>query len=262
MNLRNSCFCLLMFAFTACNKLLPAPLWSDTKQSPYSGPPHYFILAGQSNMLGSAAQPDPAIKVTNNKPSGPGFYFAQNLKENVVLIQCAVGSTSIDTWTPQGTNYQNCINLWHSQGHPKLDGVLFYQGEADALVWIDPQHQQQINDYFNTYGTPNPNNWANQFDQFVAGIRRDTQQSTLPIIYAQIGNVSGVYAIQNPESGSWYGNWQDVQTQQQNAPKHDNLTMISAQGESTDNLGIHLTEASQTDMGHKFAMAFWNMTPN
>ncbi len=135
-----------------------------------SARPLLFVLAGQSNMVGhgfpvpfAAVSPRidrvtlantlaPAGPVLGERgdPSrdgsgaGPGLPFARTLirhdsRVRVVLLMCAVGGTSITAWQPGQQFYDSCITRTRAAlKFGRLAGVLFMQGETDAMMSVAP----------------------------------------------------------------------------------------------------------------------------
>jgi sialate O-acetylesterase len=119
---------------------------------------------------------------SRNKGAGLGLPFAVAMVEStgvpVGLVACAHGGTSMEQWSPgkkeQGGNslYGSMLRQVELAGG-KVKGVLWYQGESDAMgsAWkVYPK----------------------VFSDFIAAVRSDLGQSELPFFYVQIGRfVSG-----------------------------------------------------------------------
>lgn len=158
-----------------------------------------FVLAGQSNMEGQGridgrTPVDPRVTVLTSAgwvtateplpqglpdpPSpqlpglgvGPGIALADNLiakrrASQVRLISCSINGSPIKLWIPGAAYYDACAAQIKAAGH--VDGVLFYQGETDAL------------------STATAKIWAHQFKRFVAGMQHLTRHAR--IMFAQLG---------------------------------------------------------------------------
>lgn len=114
-------------------------------------PKQAIVLAGQSNMGKSAEN----IRL---------------LMTDYLVINCAVGGTSITTWQPGEVQYENCLakvkNI-QNDGYI-IKGIFWYQGERD---------------------TPNyeiARRWKRLFYRFVNNFRRDTDTNA-PVVFAQLG---------------------------------------------------------------------------
>ncbi len=243
----------------------------------YQGQMRLFILAGQSNMVGWAPVPegeksDPRVYVFSNdyrwriasepiekafnqvdKVSedriagfGPSLAFALSSLEHrpeivIGLIPCAKNASAIIEWQKNLSDqslYGSCLKRARAVSPMgQISGILFFQGEADAL---DPIQ----------YPSPEPyaKEWASLFSAFVTDFREDLDQPNLPVIYAQIGSNSA------PEA---FINWDIVQEQQ------DSVSLPMTAMIITDDLplmdGVHFTTDSYRIIGKRFADTFWNL---
>lgn len=243
----------------------------------HQGQMRLFILAGQSNMVGWAPIPDdeksdPRIYVFGNdyrwriasepiedafnqvdKVSedriagfGPSMTFAfESLGRNpdivIGLIPCAKNASAIGQWQRNLSDqslYGSCLKRARAASPMgQISGLLFFQGEADAL---DPIQYPQPE--------PRPAQWAQLFSAFITDFREDLGQPDLPVIYAQIGSNAA------PEA---FINWETVQEQQISV----SLPMTAMI--TTDDLplldGVHYTADSYRIIGKRFAEAYWNL---
>lgn len=243
----------------------------------YEGRMHLFILAGQSNMVGWAPIPEgeltnPRIyvfgkdyrwqiashpiedaanqvdRVSENRLAGFGpamdFAFAglERHPDIVIgLIPCAKNSSGIIQWQRNLSDqslYGSCLKRVRAASPMgEIAGVLFFQGETDALDPIqypDPP--------------PHPTEWSELFTAFVTDLRSDLYQPDLRVVFAQIGT------NWSPEE---FPNWEMVREQQASI-QLPMTTMIT-----TDDLplldGLHFTSDSYRIIGRRFADAYWTL---
>lgn len=253
--------------------LLPVTEIPDT----HKGNLLLFILAGQSNMVGWAPLPnnnpfDERIFVFGNdyrwrvarEPVdsaynqvdrvsadgaalfGPSVAFglaSLSRRPNIVigLVPCAKSASTILQWQRDLSDqslYGSCLKrTLAASSMGKVSGILFFQGEADALnpaLYPDPE--------------PKASEWAELFTQFVTDFRNDLGDTDLPVVYAQLGGNS------EPEA---FSNWELVK-QQQASVQLPQSAMIT-----TDDLalldGLHFTTDSYRTIGKRFAEAYWNV---
>lgn len=116
-----------------------------------------------------------------------------------------------------------------------ISGILFFQGETDALnpfLYPDPP--------------PHPSDWSELFTDFITDFRNDLREPELPVVFAQIGS-TGVSAD--------FPYWEVVK-EQQTAVQVPMTAMIV-----TDDLplldGLHFTTDSYRLIGRRFAEAYW-----
>ena len=237
-----------------------------------------FILAGQSNMSGYsevpanqfvsprvflfgndyrwkiAAEPvDSPIgqvdKVSEDGAAGtsPGLAFAIALLKQkpgyiIGLIPCAKGGSSIEEWQrnlSDTTLYGSCLKrVGAASSMGKIKGVLFFQGESDAL---DPEQYPQF--------SPSAFEYTAKFSAFITDFRRDLALPNLPFVFAQIGSQAASEA---------FINWQVVQ-EQQAAVTLFCTTMITT-ADLTLRDGLHFTTESYRIIGKRFAAAMGDLT--
>jgi len=175
--------------------------------------------------------------------TSPGLAFATRLLEfqpemAIGLIPCAKGNTTIHQWRrslDDGTLYGSCLKrIAAASTMGKIAGILFFQGEADAL---NPE----------IYGERilSAEDYEERFNQFIEALRGDLNRPTLPIVFAQIGSQTA------PEA---FSNWEVVQ-QQQAAVDLPCVIMITTSDLSLYD-GVHYTPESYQTIGRRFAEAY------
>ncbi len=243
----------------------------------FQGRVSLFVLAGQSNMSGwvraparqtlhprafvfgndyiwrPASEPidDPRGQVDEVSRSsgrmGPGMAFATALLQAqpdlvVGLIPCALGDTTIAQWQRHlgdDTLYGSCLKRIDAAATMgKLAGVLFFQGESDAL---NPEYERDR--------LLSAENYGERFARFIHDLRADVKRPDLPIVFAQIGS--------RPASGAFV-NWEMVQAQQA-AVQLPCTTMISTADLPMED-GPHFTAEGYSEIGKRFAQAYVALT--
>lgn len=150
------------------------------------------VHGGQALSAAASAQ----ARKQAQKGRGVGLHFARLMLERTGvpqgLIATAHGGTSMQQWSPAGRNrggeslYGSMLLSLRAVGQP-LAGVLWYQGESEALPLLTP-----------TY--------ARDMRRLVAAVRRDLGQPALPWLMVQIGRfIIGGYNNANgwPDPTSW-----------------------------------------------------------
>ena len=231
-----------------------------------------YVLVGQSNMVGAADIPsgieasaniftfgndyrwavarppiDSAINQVDEVSAdleaayGPAFPFAkaliaQNNNQILGLIPCARNGSSISEWEKSPSDqslYGSCLKRVRAASPMgTVEGILFFQGEADA---IDPTQFPSLQ--------PDADAWAEKFATFAYNFRSDIGSPDLPLIYAQLGD---------PDDLEGLPNWGDVQ-QQQESLQIPKAKMIVTRDLPMD--GIHFTADSYRVIGQRFADA-------
>jgi hypothetical protein len=175
-----------------------AELPRDPKEKVVEAPKNMtlFLLMGQSNMAGRAkptkkdcVSAENAYRLNrDNKwtPAtaplhfdrkmagyGPGdafirAYLAEHPGESIGVIPCSVGGTSIKTWVDGVRNLEAAMyRLKAAMVYGKVAGVLWHQGESDALRMKSSRYQKL-------------------FSQMVSRVRKEVGYE-VPIVVGEIG---------------------------------------------------------------------------
>lgn len=172
----------------------------------------------------------------------PGIGFAEALQAQqkglvVGLIPCAKNASEIAAWQrnlSDTTLYGSCLKRTRAASTlGRVAGVLFFQGEADALPGREASAPR----------------WSNQFAAFVHDFRRDLDQPELPVVFAQLAANEAALPY-----------WETIQ-QQQSAVALPNCKMIITRDLPLAD-GLHFTPASYRIVGQRFAAAWWELGAN
>ena len=241
-----------------------------------------YVLAGQSNMSGRgelaavpvthpqiflfgndyhwhlAAEPLDdsrnqvdlvSMESPNDEAShSPGMAFALALlaadpAQQIGLIPCAKGGTSLMDWAPSRANntlYGACLQrIAAASTQGRLAGVLFFQGENDALrADAFPEDQMRTSEGYGALFT----NW-------LAQLRQDLDRPDLPIVFAQIGTNDW------PE---FFIHWEMIQHEQASVKLPCTAMITTADLARGD--AVHFTSASYDEIGARFAKAYLELT--
>jgi hypothetical protein len=175
--------------------------------------------------------------------------FANTLLEKdstliIGFIPCARGATSIEKWQRNlrdNSLYGSCLKRARAastMGHIK--GILFWQGEADAL---SPEAYPERK--------PSPFEWTEKFTRFVRNIRNDLGLPDLPVIYAQLSH------HKNPGK---YIYWKQVKDQQAQVMLPNTKMVVTPELELSDY--VHFTKEGYDTFGKLFGEAYWDLEQN
>ena len=158
------------------------------------------------------------------------------------FIPCARGATSIEKWQrnlSENSLYGSCLKRARAASTMgKIVGLLFYQGEADAL---DPEVYPQRK--------PSPFKWAEKFSRFVHDIRSDLGLPNLPIVFAQLSH---------NKAPKRYVYWEEVKKQQAKV-NLSNVRMVKIPKLVLKDY-VHFTKEGYDTIGKLFAEAYWKLT--
>ena len=178
------------------------------------------------------------------KGAALGLPFAAELVRRtgvpIGLIPRAHGGTTLDQWDPAqkdrgGDSLYGSMLLGVRGAGGKVAGILWYQGESDAIAKQGQQYQQK-------------------FERFVAAVRADLGAPSLPFYYVQLGRVMG--ATDLPD-------WNLVQEAQRKAEQNlRRVGMVTAIDLDLDD-PIHIGTQSQKELGKRLAkLACHDLFPN
>lgn len=173
------------------------------------------------------------------------YFFARSLyaatKVPIGLIPCAMGG-ALAIWDPQerAKNRYGFLHHHVSSAGGKVKGVLFFQGEQDAIFGDENQTVTKPSLIYpiTTYGE--------QFRTFVEALRRDFENPEMPVILAQICR------HHHGEKGGNRG-WELIREQQRLIPlklSHSH-TLATIDLDVMD--GLHLDYASLKRVGERMA---------
>ena len=221
-----------------------------------------FLMIGQSNMAGRGELGSvPEIRnknilmlrngrwqqmvepINQDRPfSGVGLAasFADNYVKatgnQIGLIPCADGGTSLDEWSEGSQLYQNAIYQTRlAQKISNVSGILWHQGESDS---------QRAEDAY-TY--------AKRFSIMIHALQRDTNLIDVPVVIGEIGHFVGA----NPDKIDEYPFWSMI-----NAALHsisDNNPFFSiASSEGLNHQGdyLHFDGVSYRELGRRYYQAY------
>jgi hypothetical protein len=216
-----------------------------------------FILAGQSNMSGYGevneykaintfhkiyAFDDSYEWVIGKEPLlitgiGPSISFAsqllnRNYYQQIGLVNVSVGGTGIQDWQKNNSEnslYQKMLQralAASTQG--QIKGILFFQGEHDS------GNGPNLHCY----------DWDVYFKKFVKDIRKELNNDSLPIIFAQLGKGTDK-------------KWNVIKKLQESINIH-NVKMIKTDDLPFQEGDVHFTTNGYIEIGKRFADTYIN----
>ncbi len=220
-----------------------------------------FLMVGQSNMAGRGFQNevpliyDEHIKMLRNgrwqtmvepinydRPNagvGLAASFAaawrlKNNSEDIGLIPCADGGTSLDDWAADGLLFEHAISQAKlAQKTSKLTGILWHQGENDSTPDFADRYEEKFSLILKTF-------------------RTELNLPDLPIIIGGLGNflTEGMY-------GAYFSEYATVNKKLVDLAKSTpNCYFVTASGLTSNPDFIHIDAASQRRFGIRYFEAF------
>ncbi len=230
---------------------------------------HSFLMMGQSNMAGrgKVGEVPPIINqkihmlrngrwVRMNEPInpdrqvypvlerfpvsgiGPAASFAEeyvnHFSDEVGLIPCADGGTSMNDWAVGGLLYDNAIaQAKLAQRTSILSGILWHQGEGDCAT------MEKVRAYHDKFIT------------FITAIRKGLNAGDVPLVIGEIGMIHP-----NDPSNCFHELNQEFHSFQEEIP---NCAVASADGLTLYEDGLHFDSASQRKFGRRYFAEYKNL---
>jgi hypothetical protein len=222
---------------------------------------HSFLMVGQSNMAGRGYLKDvkqiydEQIKMLVNgrwqtmtepinfdRPTAgiglaasfAGAWRLENKDEQIGLIPCADGGSSLDDWTVGGVLFENAVfQAKIAQRSSELSGILWHQGENDSFGGRSAQYFDKL-------------------DSIVNSFRQELNIPHVPFIAGGLGDYL---------SGGRYGKYFTEYSEVNNAllkfaEMRPNSYFVSAEGLTANQDGLHFDAASQRKFGVRYFESF------
>jgi hypothetical protein len=222
---------------------------------------HSFLMIGQSNMAGRGFLNDvppiynERIKMLRNglfqfmeepinydrSVAGVGLaasfaaaWCKRNKQDEIGLIPCAEGGSSLDDWSVDGALFANAIAQTKlAQRISTLAGIIWHQGESES-------HSGKYRDYY---------------DKFLIVIERLRQELNAPEIPLIIGGL-GDYLGDGIMGGHFKEYNQVNEELKRFAHSQNNCCYVTAEGLTCNPDGIHLNAVSQRIFGLRYYEAY------
>ncbi|MGU3375166.1 sialate O-acetylesterase [Chryseobacterium sp. M5A1_1a] len=222
---------------------------------------HSFLMIGQSNMAGRGfvkeVPPiyDEHIKMQRNglwqimsepinfdRPSagvGLSASFAaawrlDNEQDEIGLIPCADGGTSLDDWAIGGALFENAISQARlAQRTSQISGILWHQGESDS----SPEKAEK---------------YCEKFSKIIEALRQELTIPDVPLIIGGLGDF-----LPNGIFGQYFASYSLInQALEEFARTYANSYFVTAEGLTANADGIHFNALSQRILGLRYYAAF------
>lgn len=227
---------------------------------------HSFLMIGQSNMAGRGFQKevppidDEKIKMLRNgrwqmmaEPINPdrptsgvslaatfasSWRLLHNQNDNIALIPCADGGTSLDDWSVEGVLFQNAVaQAKAAQKISTLSGILWHQGENDSNGQKHMVYKEKL-------------------AQIIKNLRDELDVPDIPLILGGLGDFlqDGIY-------GPYFNEHHEInEALMQFAKEQDHCYFVSAEGLTANPDHIHFNAVSLRRFGIRYFKAFQSRT--
>lgn len=220
-----------------------------------------FLMIGQSNMAGRGYLNDvkqiydEKIKVLVNgrwqtmtepinfdRPTSgiglaasfAGAWRLKNDQEEIGLIPCADGGTSLDDWDVEGVLFENAVfQAKLALRTSKLNGILWHQGENDSFGGLSALYYNKLN-------------------IIVDAFRAELDAADVPFIAGGLGDF-----LSGGRYGQYFREYNQVNSALQKfAETKPNCYFVTANGLIANEDGLHFDAVSQRKFGIRYFEAF------
>lgn len=218
---------------------------------------HAFLLIGQSNMAGRGFLSD-AVSVDTSRiytlrmgrwqkmfrPINPDRSFsgvslaesfaeryAQVHGEDVGLICCADGGTTLEQWMPGSLLYDNALHCARlAQRSATLAGILWHQGESDCPDGLHQEYREKLL-------------------RMLQALRQDLELPNVPILIGGLGD----YLAEFPKPSWQLKNYPKINDALQSVSQElTNAAFVSAQGLTPNPDFLHFNAESLYAFGLRY----------
>jgi len=221
-----------------------------------------FLMIGQSNMAGRGYLKDvkqiydEKIKMLVNgrwqtmtepinfdRPSSgigmaasfAGAWRLKNDQEEIGLIPCADGGTSLDDWAVGGALFENAVfQAKLALRNSKLSGILWHQGENDSFGGLSALYYDKLNIIVNAF-------------------RHELNAPAIPFITGGLGDF-----LSGGRYGKYFTEYNQVNDALQKfAETKPNCYFVTANGLTANADGLHFDAVSQRRFGIRYFESFF-----
>lgn len=193
-----------------------------------------MLRNGQWQMMTEPINYDRPVSGVSLAASFADAWSKANPGEEIGLIPCAEGGSSLDDWHPDGILFQHALSeARFAQQSSQICGILWHQGESDSYHSLHETYLEKLTLIIET-------------------LRNELNLIDVPLIIGGLGDFLGKTGF-----GQHATEYQQVNEQlQQSASNHQNCYFVTAAGLTANPDGIHLDAVSQRKFGYRYFDAF------
>ena len=222
---------------------------------------HSFLMIGQSNMAGrgylkdvkqiydeqvktlingrwhTMTEPINFDRPTSGVSLAASFaasWRLTNMNDQIGLIPCADGGSSLDDWAIDGALFENAIfHAKVAQRSSELSGFLWHQGENDSFGGRPASYEEKLTTIVNAF-------------------RQELNVPEIPFIAGGLGDY-----LQDGRYGQYFTEYREVNAALDNFTKsNSNCYFVDAAGLTANADGLHFDAMSLRRLGVRYHCAF------
>ncbi|MEK3763312.1 sialate O-acetylesterase [Solibacillus sp. FSL K6-4121] len=157
-----------------------------------------------------------------------------NPEDEIGLIPCAEGGSSLNDWHPQGTLFQHALcEARFALETSEICGILWHQGETDSNHSLHETYYEKLSLIIET-------------------LRKELNLQNIPLIIGELGDFLGKTGF-----GKYSPEFQEInELLRRFAYEQENCYFVTAKGLTANPDGIHLNAVSQRKFGYRYFEAY------
>ncbi|MEF3351807.1 sialate O-acetylesterase [Paenibacillus sp. GYB006] len=193
-----------------------------------------MLRNGQWQMMTEPINYDRPVSGVSLAASFADAWSKANPEEEIGLIPCAEGGSSLNDWHPDSILFQHALSQARfAQCSSQICGILWHQGESDSYHSLHETYYEKLTHIMNT-------------------LRNELNLDEVPLIIGGLGDFLGKSGF-----GQHATEYQQVNEQLQRfATEQQNCYFVTAAGLTANPDGIHLDAVSQRKFGYRYYEAF------
>lgn len=193
-----------------------------------------MLRNGQWQMMTEPINYDRPVAGVSLAASFAEAFAKANPDEQIGLIPCAEGGSSLDDWHPQGTLFQHALSeARFTLESSQICGILWHQGESDSHHSLHETYYEKLSLIIET-------------------LRKELNLQHVPLMIGELGDFLGKTGF-----GKYSSEFQEINKQLRRfAHEQQNCYFVSAEGLTSNPDGIHLNSVSQRKFGFRYYAAF------
>ncbi|MBH0157264.1 sialate O-acetylesterase [Fictibacillus sp. 5RED26] len=193
-----------------------------------------MLRNGQWQMMTEPINYDRPVAGVSLAASFAEAFAKANPHDEIGLIPCAEGGSSLDDWHPQGTLFQHALSeARFALETSQICGILWHQGESDSHNSLHETYYEKLSLIIET-------------------LRKELSLHHVPVMIGELGDFLGKTGF-----GKYSSEFQEINKQLRRfAHEQQNCYFVSAEGLTPNPDGIHLNAVSQRKFGFRYYAAF------
>ncbi|RBP04471.1 sialate O-acetylesterase [Rossellomorea aquimaris] len=193
-----------------------------------------MLRNGQWQMMTEPINYDRPVSGVSLAASFADLCTKANPDDEIGLIPCAEGGSSLNDWHPQGTLFLHALSeARFALETSEICGILWHQGESDSHLSLHETYYEKLSLIIET-------------------LREELNLQDAPLIIGELGHFLGKEGF-----GKYSSEFQEINAELHRfAHEQENCYFVSAEGLTANPDGIHLDAVSQRKFGFRYFEAF------